>query len=73
MSTINRYKNLGKTGIRANLKYFQTRMDRLRQEIRELEFQYHMNISMYLWMIDHEGDTDATPDRPTAADGRADD
>ncbi len=73
MSTINRYKNLGKTGIRANLNYFQTRMDRLRQEIRELEFQYHMNISMYSWMIDYEGDTDATPDRPTSADGRADD
>ena len=72
MTTIEPYKKLTKSGIRANLNYFQNRMDRLKREIHELEFQYQLNICAYSWMID-QGETDATPDRPTSADGRADD
>ena len=73
LSTIENYRKLTKSGIRANLNYFQTRMDRLKREIRELEFQYQLNICAYSWMIDNQGETDATPDQPTSADGRADD
>ena len=73
LNIIEPYKNLSKSGIRANLNYYQTRMDRLRREIRELEFQYQLNICAYSWMIDDQGETHATLDQSTSADGRADD
>ena len=72
LSVIENYRKLTKSGIRANLNYFQNRMDRLKQELREAQYQYQLSISVYSWMID-QGETHATPDRPTSADGRAND
>ena len=73
LSAIENYRKLTKSGIRANINYYQNRMDRLKQELREAQYQYQLSISVYSWMIDHQGETHATPDRPTSADGRAND
>jgi hypothetical protein len=58
MKIIEPFNRLNKSGIRANLSYYQTRMDRLKQEIRELEFQYQLNICAYSLMIDSKEDND---------------
>ena len=53
LSTVEQLKQLSREGLHANILYYQHKMDRLRQEIQKLEYQYRMNIAVYSWKIDN--------------------
>ena len=47
-------KQLTKESLAANLDYHHRRAARLRQEMEEAQYLYHLNMSVYLWTIDLE-------------------
>lgn len=47
-------KLLTKESLAANLDYHQKRIVRLRREVEEIDYQYRMAMSVYVWKLETE-------------------